>query len=336
MLLNVASDLLGFGLSAAALVARGVDNARARPELVAYRRAAGRRLAAYWKNRSVSAHPCVREYRRAHEQFGAPGEPPAPEKLITYVRRNRDFTASGAVVDCYNIVSARTLLSIGAHDLGKLAGAVTLRAATPQDAFTPLGETEPRPLPGGYAYADSRGTVICRLDTLQCEQTKVTPESRDVAFFLQGNACLPAAVLLKGAWLLSEMVTTFCGGAVELVSFFEGRAAPPAAPVRPHVSAESLQRLSLRKGTVLSAERLPGLPDLSAVTLRADGESSALALSSSLPAEAAGRELIAATDLRPLVAAGRAFTSYLPALRGAAGVTPVGAGANVPDGARVY
>src|SRR5262245_25558220 len=125
MLLSVAPDLLDKGLCAAALTVRGLDNSRTPPELIAYRRQTGQRLAAFWKNRSTSAHPVVREYHRVHEQVGAPGQPPAPEKLITYLRRQRDLTAAGAVVDCYNLVSVKTLLSIGAHDLAKLATPVT-------------------------------------------------------------------------------------------------------------------------------------------------------------------------------------------------------------------
>src|SRR5436189_4588346 len=155
MLLDVTPKSLELGLSAAALVARNVDNTRTVPELIAYRRAVGRKLAAHWKNRSISAHPAIREYHRLHQRFALEDESPAPEKLITYVRRNRDFTASGAVVDCYNIVSARTLLSIGAHDLSKLSLPITLRTTTPKDTFTPLGETNAKTIYDEYAYVDA-------------------------------------------------------------------------------------------------------------------------------------------------------------------------------------
>jgi hypothetical protein len=54
------------------------------------------------------------------------------------------------------------------------------------------------------------------LDVLQCEHRKVTPESHNIIFFLQGNRFLPASLLLKGAWLLAEMIARFCGGTVEI------------------------------------------------------------------------------------------------------------------------
>lgn len=336
MFLDVAPNLLEMGLSVAALVARNVDNTRTAPEQIAYRRAAGRRLAAFWKNRSITAHPAIREYHRLHERFGAVGEPPAPEKLVTYVRRNRDFTASGAVVDCYNIVSARTLLSIGAHDLEKLATPVRLRLTTPADVFVPLGETEPQPLSEEYAYVDPQGSIICRLDVLQCEQTKTTRESRDIAFFLQGNRYLPASILLKGAWLLSEMVTRFCGGTVEVVGFFDALPTLRAASVKPQISVETFQRLRLQTGTILRSSPLPNLPVLSAVTVRTNSEVTALALSSVLMEGGGGQKAVVATGLHPLVIAGETYTSYVPTLHSESAAAPLHVAADIPEGARLY
>lgn len=336
MFLDVAPTLLERGLSASALVVRNIDNTRTVPELIAYRRAVGQRLAAYWKNRSISAHPVIREYHQVHEQFGALEEPPAPEKLITYVRRNRDFTASGAVVDCYNIVSARTLLSIGAHDLDKLALPITLRITRPQDVFIPLGGTEPQTLSEEYAYIDPQGSIICRLDVLQCEQTKTTKESRNIVFFLQGNKCLPATVLLKGAWLLSEMVARFCGGTTELVSFFDAGPVLRTISMKPHISFETFKHLNLQKGTVLRARPLQNKPALSTVTIQTKREMEALALSSVLTDQVVGQKVIVITDLYPLVIAGETFTSYLPTLHKEESATPLQIEAAIPDGERLY
>ena len=336
MLLDIAPKMLEMGLSTAALIARNVDNTRTAPELIAYRRGVGRRLAAHWKNRSISAHPVSREYHGLHQQYGAVEEAPAPEKLITYVRRNLDFTASGAVVDCYNIVSARTLLSIGAHDLDRLSLPITLRTTNPQDIFVPLGETEPQPLSEEYAYIDSQGSIICRLDVLQCEHTKTTRESRDIAFFLQSNRSLPATVLLKGAWLLSEMVTTFCGGTAEIVSFFEARPAVHSVSMKPQISFETFNQLNLQKGTVQRTRPLPSLGALSSVTIQTKREIEALTLSSVLPAHAVGQEVIVATDLHPLVIGGKTFTSYLPGLHRGEFAMALQVDADIPDGERLY
>lgn len=218
-ILEVSPELLAEGLGTAVLLARGIDNTRTPPELIAYRRQYGRQLAAYWKNRSVTTHPAIREYHELHERFGVAGEPASPEKLLTFVRRKRDLTGANAVVDCYNLVSARLLLSIGAHDLGKLRTPITLRRLRERDRFLPLGETESRIHPGEYGYVDPGGRVICRMEVLQCDETKVESTSRDVVFFLQSNGALTSTDLLHGTWLLAEMVERFLGGRCELAGF---------------------------------------------------------------------------------------------------------------------
>ncbi|MEK6372883.1 MAG: phenylalanine--tRNA ligase beta subunit-related protein [Acidobacteriota bacterium] len=186
-----------------------------------YRRSVGRHLSAHWKNRSLSSDPTLHEYERIHRLFDVANEPSAPEKLLRYVRRHQDFTAAGTVVDCYNIVSAKTLLSIGAHDLAKLKTPITLRPVESTDVFIPLGESEPKSCSGEYAYVDPDGRIICRMEVLQGDFTKVDATSHDIAFFLQGNREIPPQDLLTGAWLLAELTERFCGGTAELVSFQE-------------------------------------------------------------------------------------------------------------------
>jgi DNA/RNA-binding domain of Phe-tRNA-synthetase-like protein len=226
-MLHVDPELLRAGLSAAVVVARGVDNGRTSPELMAYRRKVGRELAEHWKNRSLSSHPVFHEYERVHQLFGVAGEPAAPEKLLRYVRRHQDLTAAGAAVDCYNLVSAKTLLSIGAHDLARLETPVTLRRATDRDVFIPLDETAPRPVAGEYAYIDPHGRVICRLEVLQGDHTKVDTTSRDIVFFLQDNQAFGASRLLEGCWLLAELIEVFCGGQAELAGYVDARRQTP-------------------------------------------------------------------------------------------------------------
>jgi DNA/RNA-binding domain of Phe-tRNA-synthetase-like protein len=335
MLLHVAPDLLELGLASCALVARGADNARTPPELIAYRRATGERLAGFWKNRSISAHPAVREYHRVHELFGAAGQAPAPEKLITFLRRRKDLTASGALVDCYNVVSVRTLLSIGAHDLAKLATPITLRRTTDADTYVPLGGGDEVRLPGEYAYIDPQNRIICRLETLQGDYSKVSPETRDLAFFLQGNRCISPGMLLKGAWLLAEMVEKFCGARAELDCFYDAPAAP-VPPGKPTVPIDTFKGAQVVVGSVLDAQPHPTMSALSVVRASAGKEVEALALTSTLPAGVAGRKVVLFTGLHPLTVGDRAFTAYAPAAWAQEGGEVPEVVSTIPDGKKLY
>ena len=219
--LNVSPDLLHLGLSTAVVVARGCSQSATPPALVDYRRKTGRQLASHWKNLSLSSHPTLHEYERVHQAFAVEKEISAPQKLLQYVRRHEDFPAAGPVVDCYNIVSAKTLLSIGAHDLAKIKTPIALRPVTESDQFVPLASKELRSCAGEYAYVDPDGRIICRMEVLQADFTKVDASSQDVIFFFQGSRRIPPSELLLGAWLLVELVERFLGGTAELVSFQE-------------------------------------------------------------------------------------------------------------------
>jgi DNA/RNA-binding domain of Phe-tRNA-synthetase-like protein len=168
-MLNASPDLLSLGLSTAVILARGVSNSPTLPVLADYRGAVGRRLSEHWKNRSLSSDPVLHEYERIHSLCGVADERSAPEKLLRYVRRHQDFTAASAVVDCYNLVSARTLLSIGAHDLAKLKTPITLRPVMSTDVSVPLGEREPKSCRGDYAYVDPDGRSIGRMEVLHVD-----------------------------------------------------------------------------------------------------------------------------------------------------------------------
>jgi DNA/RNA-binding domain of Phe-tRNA-synthetase-like protein len=336
MYLNVAPELLELGLASSVLVARGVDNTRSTPEFLAYRRQVGKRLAAHWRNRSISAHPAIREYHRVHELFGVADEPPAPEKLVLYVRRNQDLTNSGPIVDGYNLVSAKTLLSIGAHDLRKLATPITLRKCDADDVFIPLGQSERQSVAGEFGYVDPDKRVICRLDVLQGDHSKTTRESRDVVFFLQANRCLSSAALLKGTWYLAEIIERFTGGKAEIVGFVDAGGIRTVGSSKPFVSFNEFKGLNLRKATVVRAEPIPEVPALSIVTARAEAEELALAPTAALPGQIAGQQVIIATGLSPISVGRRSLSAYLMTVSGDSAATAVKVESDIPDGLKLY
>ena len=334
MLLSVTPEIRAQGLSTAVLTVKGIESAASSRELLAMRRAAARRIANHWKNRSISSHPAIREYHRVHEFFGVPGEPPAPEKLILHLRRNKALNPTSGLVDCYNIVSARTLLSIGAHDLDQLDFPIALRRLGEKDVFQPLGTGETQRLPGEFGYVDPNGYVICRMDVLQCEWSKVTKDTRNAIVFIQGNRFLAPGSLLTGTWLLAEMASRFCGAEVELVHFSRAGQTESGVLAKPVMTFNTFQSLNLVVATVLKAETLDGM-SLSVLTVRSGPEFEALAATDHAEA-AVGQKVLVAIGLHPLLAAGRQFTAYVPMLQSVnADVLPALAG-DIPEGQRVY
>ena len=89
---------------------------------------------------TVAAHPDIRRWR---ETFSKMGVKPSKykssiEALLRRVFKEELWSVSD-VVDCYDCVSALNLLPMGAHDMAKLKGNMTLRYAEDGEKFYPLG-----------------------------------------------------------------------------------------------------------------------------------------------------------------------------------------------------
>lgn len=89
---------------------------------------------------TMMMHPDVRRWR---EVYSAMGVKPSKYRssLEALLRRvfKGDIWEVSPVVDCYDCVSALNLLPMGAHDVEKLRGGLTLRYAENGEKFYPLG-----------------------------------------------------------------------------------------------------------------------------------------------------------------------------------------------------
>src|SRR4029077_12602359 len=100
---------------------------------------------------------------------------PSLERLLAFALKRADLPAVNSLVDAYNLVSLRSSCSLGAHDLDRIALPVSLRLLTGEESFTPLGTDRPAPVTAGeYGYVDASNRLLCRLDVLQADFSKVT------------------------------------------------------------------------------------------------------------------------------------------------------------------
>jgi DNA/RNA-binding domain of Phe-tRNA-synthetase-like protein len=163
----------------------------------------------------IAADPVLAGYRALHQAFAVPTRKlvSAPETLIRYVEKRGDIPRIGPLVDLYNAVSLETGLALGAHDIARIDGNISLRLTTGSERFHPVGAPLPEPVrPGEYAYVDDGGEVICRLEVRQVEKTKVTPTTRDVFLIVQGNRATSARQIQAGHDRLIGLLRQFVGG----------------------------------------------------------------------------------------------------------------------------
>jgi DNA/RNA-binding domain of Phe-tRNA-synthetase-like protein len=222
MVFTVSDDCVRLGLRAGAIVFRNVRVTAAGPELRAeIAREATALRARYADVRAVRTISEVVWFQELLRKAGVNPckEQPSLERLLSYALRRGDLPAINSLVDAYNLVSLRSLLSLGAHDLDRIALPVSLRLLTGEEPFTPLGSSAAVPVAAGeYGYVDAEGRVLCRLDILQAEFSKVTAETTNALLIVEGTAAHSPDVLCKAFDDAIEMVTRHCGGMAEVMA----------------------------------------------------------------------------------------------------------------------
>ena len=138
---------------------------------------------------------------------------PAPVTLIKLLVKRGDAPYINKVVDIYNTISMETRLALGAHDLDRVEGDITLRVTDGSERHVPLGECLPVPVAAGeYSYCDDSNEVLCRLEVRQVNKTAITPKTTRAFFIVQGNEATPDSYVVDAAQYLVDEVTRYAGG----------------------------------------------------------------------------------------------------------------------------
>jgi DNA/RNA-binding domain of Phe-tRNA-synthetase-like protein len=212
---DVADDVLALGLNVACFVMSGVKNAESADKFERVRQQEIERVASAFSLEALKEDPLLQGFRTLHERAGCSNRKntSASENLLKMVLKHRSFPHVNLLVDIYNLVSVSTRLSLGAHDVGKISGNVHLRRTSGQERFVPIGSPELAPVkPGEYAYIDDDNDVLCRLEVRQVEKTKVTLDTTDCLFILQGNPATSPDYIKAATEQLIDLTRRFCGG----------------------------------------------------------------------------------------------------------------------------
>ena len=122
------------------------------------------------------------------------------------------------LVDIYNLISMDTKLALGAHDLAKTEGNISLKLTTGNENYIPLGSEEAKVVKAGiYSYIDDANDIICFSEIRQVDKTKVTNESEDIFFIVQGNKETSDKYVEEVAKELITVVTYYLRGVGEII-----------------------------------------------------------------------------------------------------------------------
>jgi DNA/RNA-binding domain of Phe-tRNA-synthetase-like protein len=211
----MSGEVSGLGVVGCYFLIEGLKNAPHASEFGRLRDEELEKVLVGLTDEAIKSDEILRGFRLLHERVKCSNRKhtASPENLLGMLNRNRRLPTINLLVDIYNLVSCKTRLALGAHDTNRISGNVELRLTNGDEVFFPLGANERKPVgKGEYAYIDSSNEVICRLETRQVEKTKVTLDTQNCFYIVQGNPATPADYVRKTSTELIELTQRFCGG----------------------------------------------------------------------------------------------------------------------------
>ena len=217
---RVAPEVGRLGVEVAIVAMGGLRNREADPGFDAVFAENTAAIAAQMTVESLKSDPVLRGFRDLHDAIKRSNRRfvAAPENLLRLLLQRELAPRVNLLVDIYNLVSMKTRLALGAHDLAHVEGNVELRLARGGERFHPLGIPTPTSVgPGEYGYFDSGGDVICRLEVRQSEKTKVTIGTTEAFFIVQGHRGTTPDLFRSAVDELGRLVSAYCGGTARVI-----------------------------------------------------------------------------------------------------------------------
>jgi DNA/RNA-binding domain of Phe-tRNA-synthetase-like protein len=222
MIFNVSEECIKLGLRAGAIVFRNVrigpSSPAERAEIVSEAAAVRTR---FQSPSAIRADPAVSRFHAMLRQVGVKPKTDRPslERLLTFAFKRGDLPEINSFVDAYNLVSIRSSCSLGAHDLDRIRLPVSLRLLDGTESFTPLGSDKPMTTTANeFGYVDASNRLLCRLDILQADFSKVTSATKNVLLIVEGTADHDPQVIRRAFTGVMDLVSRYCGGTGEIVS----------------------------------------------------------------------------------------------------------------------
>ena len=216
----VEQDVLDVGVKIRGVQITHVDNHTYSQELKEYIQKHVDSLLKNETREGLKENPIIQNFYDLHQKVNVPRRknPPASENLLLTLIKKQSFYRINPVVDIYNLLSMETKLSLGAHDIDKVTGNISLRLTNGDENFIPLGQTQPKDVTTGvYSYIDDANDILCYLEIRQVDKTKITNDSTNIYYIVQGNEKTSQEYVDNVARKLIELTTHFCGGEGQLL-----------------------------------------------------------------------------------------------------------------------
>jgi len=163
-------------------------------------------------------HPLISPWRAAYQDFGAKPDSykSSVEAMMSRILNGNKLPKINKLVDLCNYISLKHLIPLGVYDIDKLESAVSLRHAEGDEHFIPLGtDAKEAPEKKEVIYEDDIKRVICRRwNWRDCDQTKVTPGTKNAVIFIDGLPPITRKKIEEIQVEVQELLESFVGGKV--------------------------------------------------------------------------------------------------------------------------
>ena len=219
----VSKKVLDLGLKIRFAVINNVNNEN-NYEVNEFINKTANRLLEEYKDFDIDSDDVLNGFHKIHERatISKRKNTPASENLIRLLKENNSYRSINPLVDIYNLLSIESKLCLGAHDIDKVSGNVTLRFHNGDEIFIPLGDgTSHKVKNNEYSYIDDSNEILCRLEVRQVKKTLVGNDTKNVFYIIEGNDLIPDEVLDSYANKIIEVTTSYLGGEGHIVEYEE-------------------------------------------------------------------------------------------------------------------
>lgn len=220
MTFNIEKDVLNLGVNVAIVIIKDMNNCKENQDFTCYKDSFINNLKNNLTEETIINDDILKGFWELHKKVGKTSKHDisSPENLLNMILKNGLLPNINLIVDIYNFVSVVTRLALGAHDLNNIKGNVNLRLTNGTETFLPIGYSKNKPISRGeYAYIDDNNDVLCRMEVRQVEKTKVTENTRNCLYIVQGNENVDNEQMKKAVDLLIELTLKYCGGHAEVI-----------------------------------------------------------------------------------------------------------------------
>src|SRR5262245_35732464 len=145
---DISQAVLALGLQCAVFTLSNVENRDSDREFEEIKARVTEEILTDLSLEKIVGDPILQGFRQLHEAVRRSNRRyvSSAENLLKVLLQTGQLPHVNLLVDIYNLVSVKTRLSLGAHDVSAICGNVSLRLTTGEERFWPLGSDTLKPL----------------------------------------------------------------------------------------------------------------------------------------------------------------------------------------------